>query len=382
MSHRSERRSRLRRGWCFAWRSVSLGLSALALLAAPAIAQRSAERINANTLAVVSGNLNGTYLSFAYDLSAVLDDGDNLRILPVIGKGGGQNIVDVRFLKGVDLGITQSNLLGHYERSREIGSIRDKIVYVAKLFNEEMHLIVRTEVASIEQLAGRKVNFSDVGSGTQLSTRHIFGQLGIKVEEVNMGQADAFEALKRGEIAATVLIAGKPAGSMAKLKHADGFRILPVPFAKPLQAEYLPATLTSEDYPSLIEPGRTVETVAVGSVLIAYNWPKNTDRYRRIEKFVEAFFPRVGEFRKPPRHPKWRETNLTAVVPNWTRFAAAEEWLQKNRPQPQPAAARQEFERFLDGRRMSSAERAALSADDRDKLFREFVEWSQARPRR
>jgi TRAP transporter TAXI family solute receptor len=178
------------------------------------------ERINANTIAIISGNPNATYMSIAYDMSAVLDDGDEVRILPVIGKGGGQNIKDVRFLKGVDLGITQSNLLGYYKRTNEIGTIDDKIVYIAKLFNEEMHLIVRegSGINSLADLAGKKVNFSDIGSGTQLSTRDIFERLGIKPAEVNMGQADAFEALKRGEIAATILIAGKPAGSMARLK--------------------------------------------------------------------------------------------------------------------------------------------------------------------
>ncbi|WP_216072846.1 hypothetical protein, partial [Acinetobacter baumannii] len=67
------------------------------------------ERANANTVAIISGNLNATYLSIAYDLSAVLDDGDVFRVLPVVGKGGGQNIKDVRFMKGVDLGITQLN---------------------------------------------------------------------------------------------------------------------------------------------------------------------------------------------------------------------------------------------------------------------------------
>ena len=270
------------------------------------------ERINSNTIAVISGNLNATYVTIAYDMSAVLDDGDDFRVLPVIGKGGGQNIKDVRFLKGVDLGITQSNLLGYYKRTNEIGPIDDKIVYIAKLFNEEMHLIVRADsgITSLADLAGKKVNFSDIGSGTQLSTRDIFERLGIKPEEVNMGQADAFEALKKGEIAATILIAGKPAGSMAKLKAADGFRILPVAFDKPLQTDYLPATLTSEDYPGLIAPGEKVETVAVGAVLIAFNWPKGTDRYRRIQKFVDAFFPRLAEFQKAPRHPKWREANL------------------------------------------------------------------------
>jgi TRAP transporter TAXI family solute receptor len=372
--------------------AIALFLAILAMLsAAPASAQRRSgpvvpnkpelgslgERINANTIAVISGNLNATYVTIAYDLSAVLDDGDDFRILPVIGKGGGQNIKDVRFLKGVDLGITQSNLLGTYKRSNEIGPIDDKIVYIAKLFNEEMHLIVRADsgVTSIEQLAGKKVNFSDAGSGTQLSTREIFGLLGVKAEEINMGQGDAFEKLRSGEIAATVLIAGKPAASMAKLKAAEGFRILPVAYAKSLQNEYLPATLSSEDYPGLIAPGEKVETVAVGAVLIAFNWPKGTDRYRRIQKFVENFFPRLAEFQKPPRHPKWREANLAAVLPGWKRFEGAEEWLRTR----DKTVEREQFNQFV-ARRASKP--VALSTEERDRLFQEFLSWSKTREAR
>lgn len=335
------------------------------------------ESSNANTVAIVSGNLNATYLTIAYDLSAVLDDGDKFRILPIVGKGGGQNIRDVRFLKGVDLGITQSNLLGYYRRTNEIGPIDDKIVYVAKLFNEEMHLVVRADsgISGIAQLDGKKVNFSDIGSGTQLSTRDIFERLGVKPLELNMGQADAFEKLKSGEIAATVLIAGKPAASMAKLKAAEGFRLLPVPFAKSLQNDYLPATLANADYPGMIAPGGSVETVAVGAVLIAYNWPRDTDRYRRIEKFVENFFPRVAEFQKAPRHPKWLETNLATIVPGWTRSPAAEEWLQRHGAPAQ--LSRAQFEQFLAARGPGEA-----TPENREKLFREFLRWNQARERR
>ena len=337
------------------------------------------ERVNSNTIAVISGNLNATYVTIAYDLSAVLDDGDEFRVLPVIGKGGGQNIRDVRFLKGIDLGITQSNLLGYYKRNNEIGPIDDKIVYIAKLFNEEMHLIVRADsgINAIEQLAGKRVNFSDIGSGTQLSTRDIFERLGIAAQEVNMGQGDAFEKLKSGEIAATVLIAGRPTASMARLKAAEGFRILPVPYAKPLQAEYLPATLAAEDYPGLIAPGQKVETIAVGAVLIAFNWPKGTDRYRRIQKFVDTFFPRLAEFQRPPRHPKWREANLAAVLPGWKRFEGADEWL---RTHAQPQAEREQFDKFLAARRTSKA--AALPTEERDRLFQEFLTWSKTRETR
>jgi len=339
------------------------------------------EQINTNTIAIVSGDLSATYLTIAYDLSAVLDDGDNFRVLPVVGKGGGQNIRDVRYLKGVDLGITQSILLNTFRRTNELGPIDDKIVYIAKLFNEEMHLVVRADsgIRSVEQLAGRRVNFSDIGSGTQLSTRDIFNRLAIKVEEVNMGQGDALEALKSGKIAATVLIAGKPAAAMQQLRVQDGFRFLPIPFAKELQEEYLPVTLTNADYPSMIAANGEVDTIAVDVVLIAYNWPKSSDRYRRIAKFVDQFFPRLAELQKAPRHPKWRETNLAATLPGWTRFAGAEEWLAKNRPQS-AVQARNQFNEFMATR--GGAASAAISAADRERLFEDFLRWSQERDRR
>ncbi len=342
----------------------------------------SSEKVNANTVAIVSGNINGTYLAVAYDLSAVLDDGDEFRILPIIGKGGGQNLRDVRFLKGVDLGITQAILLNTFQKSKELGPIDESITYVAKLFNEEMHLVVRADsgITSVAQLDGKKVSFSDEGSGTQLSARDVFGRLGVKPVEVNMGQADAIEKLKTGEIAATILIAGKPSGAMEKLRAADGFRLLPVPFAKPLQADYLPAALTSKDYPSLIAPGDSVETIAVGAVLIAYNWPRDSDRFRRIEKFVERFFPRLAEFQKPPRHPKWAETNLAATVPGWKRFPAAEEWLQRNNVTAEAASQRAQFERFLETR--PQAENKAISPAERERLFQEYLKWSGTRERR
>ena len=344
------------------------------------------ERINSNTIAIVSGNVNATYLSIAYDLSAVLDNGDEFRVLPVVGKGGGQNIKDVRFLKGIDLGITQSAILNGYRKSSEIGTIDDKIVYIAKLFNEEMHVIVRADsgISMIDQLAGRKVNFSDIGSGTQVSAREIFGKLEIQVQEVNVTPADGLEKLKKGEIAAAIQIAGKPTAATERLKSADGFRILPVPYRKALQADYLPATLTAADYPGLIEPNQTVDTIAVDAVLIAFNWPKGTDRYRRIQKFVDNFFPKLADFQKAPRHPKWKEANLAATLVGWKRFEGADEWLRKHQPvqaqaQVQGQQQREQFDRFLAAR---PAARPGAPPEDREQLFRDFIQWNSARERR
>ncbi|RAI36015.1 TAXI family TRAP transporter solute-binding subunit, partial [Rhodoplanes roseus] len=337
------------------------------------------ERANANTISIVAGGVDSTALTIASDLSAALDDGDAFRILPIAGKGGGQNIRDVRFLKGVDLGIVPANLLGQVQRSTEIGRLDDKISYLAKLFNEEMHVLVRADAAfgGVADLAGKTVNVGAAGSATQLTARDVLDKLGIAVTEVNLGPADALEKLRSGEIAATVLVSGKPAPAVSHLA-GGAFRLLPLPYAKPLHADYLPATLTATDYPGLVGTGSAVETVAVGTVLFAHVWPKGSGRYRRIERFVERFFPRLAELQKPPRHPKWLETSLSATVPGWTRFPAAEEWLRKNAPPPQ--ISREQFERFLASRRVASDE--AATPADRERLFQEFLRWNETRERR
>jgi TRAP-type uncharacterized transport system substrate-binding protein len=221
------------------------------------------------------------------------------------------------------------------------------------------------------------VNFNFVNSGTQLSARDVFDRLGIKVEETNYGTADAFERMKIGEIAASVLASGKPAPAISAVKAADGFHFLPVPLSKALINDYLPTTLTHEDYPGLLAPGQTAETIAAGVALIAYNWPKNTDRYRRIAKFVDAFFPRLADFQKAPRHPKWREANLAAVLPGWKRFEGAEEWLRTHAEAAQ--AGRGNFDQFLAARQ---AQPASLPPGERDRLFQEFLQWNKARERR
>jgi uncharacterized protein len=343
------------------------------------------EQPNENTIGLISGSPNSddTYLQIAYDLAEVLNDGDNLRILPIAGIGGPRNIRDVRSLRGVDIGLTQTNILNNFRRSNErIGQVDDKIVYIAKLFNEEVHLVARANVTSIEQLRGLKVNLDAKGSGTSYSMRDVFNNLGIEVQEVSMSQAEAFEKVKSGEIAATVLIAGKPVRSMTKLSSADGLHFVPISFPSQLRADYYPSSLTHDDYPDMIAAGQSVDTIAVGAVLIAYNWPKtNVDRYRRVQQFVEAFFPKIAEFQKPPRHAKWREVNLAAQLPGWTRFEAAQAWLDAQASQTAQASAENPpgFSQVMkiDGPARQGAPNAVSQNDAA--LFQEFLQWKRSR---
>ena len=337
-----------------------------------------AEAPNENTVGIISGNPYSapTYLQFAYDMAVVLSDGDNLRVVPVVGMGGVQNIRDVRSLKGIDIGFTQSNILNSYLRANKkyaSGGDEDKIVYITKLFNEEIHLIVRPEITSISQLRGKKVNVDEVGSGTAFTMRDVFRRLGVEIKEVNIDLADAIEQMKTGDLAATVLVAGKPVPSIKIIPSEYNFRMLPIPYAQALEENYLPDEFAAEDYPALIPQGKTVETIAVSAVLVAYNWRKDSDRYRRVKKFTEALFNKIDQFRTPSRHPKWRDVNLAGELPGWDRFGVAAALLAEGTGRKQQT--RVSFDKFLETEGLATNS----TPQERDKLFRKFMEWAASR---
>jgi uncharacterized protein len=329
-----------------------------------------------NTVAIVSGTPAGTYLQFAYDMSVVLDEmsGDGLRILPMLGKGGAQNIRDVLALKGVDMGIAQTTDLARVRS--EQADVGNRLSYIAKLYNEELHVLARSEIRTLADLAGKAVNFSDLGGGTQFVARELFQKSGVDVREVNMGQADAIEKMKSGEVAATVYVAGKPGPAFARAPSDRGFHFLPVAYGRQFEDNYYPATLEAKDYPGLIAEGQSVETIAVGAVLIAYNWPEKSIRYKRLDAFVQAFFQKIHDFKKAPRHPKWQEVNLAADVAGWQRFAPAARILRDAgaqtasvRPGADAAALRSEFDRF--------AKERGLTGSSREKVFEDFLRWRE-----
>src|SRR6266481_40280 len=336
---------------------------------APRLEEQWKEKLNANTVAIIAGSPEDTYLDITHDL-AVVRNGENLRILPGVGMGGAQNIRDVLYLKGIDIGITSSQMLRYFASTGELSSALDqRLNYITRLYPEEMHVVAGRGVKTIEELNGKKVNFSDSGSSTQITARDVFGLLGIAVEEVNLSQADAITAIKNGEIAATVVFSGKPAGIFSRISANDNLHLLEIPFSRTLENIYSPAQLEQSLYPNLVDKGQAVQTVAVDAVLITNNWQPASDRYHRVAKFVESLFSRFAEFKKPPRHPKWQEVDLTKELPGWQRFPAAQELLQQ--------AKFDEFRAKFHGGSV-----AAQSATEKQRLFREFREWSEGEGKR
>ncbi|MEN3380999.1 MAG: hypothetical protein V7608_1043 [Hyphomicrobiales bacterium] len=334
------------------------------------------EKVNAGTVTIITAPAGGATSIFGSDMARVLDDDEKqLRVLPILGKGPVRNVVDILYLKAIDMGAVTAEVPEFYRLQYGIADIASRLRYIAKLYNNEVHVVARSDVKSIFDLEGKRVVAqTDVG---YYSAKVIFTRLGINAEFDNRtDDAAAIQKIADGAVDAYIGSTGKVFGLLRNVKNEDrSLHLTAIPYDKRLQDMYLPTRLTSDDYPNLLPAGEGVDTVATSVLLASFNWPEKTERYNRVARFVDAFFSRIDEFHKPPRHPKWKESSISIVVPGWTRFKAAQDWLDANAAKPtaqtpkEPAA---DFIRFLE-----RSGRRNLTSDEKEKLYQQFLEWSK-----
>lgn len=336
------------------------------------------ERANSWTIGLAAGLPEGTFLPFAAEIARNLNDGNDLRVLPIVTPGATDNVRDLLYLRGVDIGITHTDVFEHFRTVENINNIERRINFITGLYVSEIHLVVRPEIKTIQDLAGKKVGFHLQGSGSTVTGPIVFQRLGIKVEPVFVSNAIALERMKTGEIAAIIHNGGKPNGLIRNFKNDANFRLMEIPFEK-FDEFYVPSLVTGDDYPNFIKKGDKVETIAVPAVLAVYNWPRTSDRFRRVSRFVDYMFDRFERFKGPGYNPLWKDINLAAQVPGWSRYWVAEEKLKQLQTQAAAAPASKVDVQFA---RQQAVRAAPGDAVAQERLFQQFLEWSKSQTKR
>jgi TRAP transporter TAXI family solute receptor len=331
------------------------------------------ERKNAWTVGVAGGLLEGTRLRFVDEMARVAADGDNMRVMPFISQGSASNLEDLLYLRGVDVAVTQSDVFEFFRTQRGIPNLDKRVQYIFRFPPSETHIIARKEIQTMEDLRGKKVHFGSDGAAGTLTGPILFQRLGIEVQQVegSMDNPTGMQKVRNGEIDAVVRVTGKPTAYVSSIPANSGLHLVPIPYSKKFTDYYALSEFTNADYPNLVAPGERVDTIGVPGVLAVYNWPKNTDRYRKVERFVGRLFANWDKLLQPPNHPKWKDINLAATVEGWTRYSVAEQELQRLKG---TASGQQELGREFQAF-MSQAGETPKTSPERDALFRQFLQW-------
>ena len=115
-------------------------------------------KINEWTVGLAGGLLEGAPIRLATEIARVVNDGENMHVLPIVTRGPTENVNDLLYLKGVDMAIITRDSLEEYKS--QVPDIQQRITYILNLFPSELHIFVRPEIQSLEDLAGKKVNFN------------------------------------------------------------------------------------------------------------------------------------------------------------------------------------------------------------------------------
>jgi TRAP-type uncharacterized transport system substrate-binding protein len=340
--------------------------------------------INNGLLGIVS---EGT--DYTVDLAlALTSEQSHLRLLPIAGAGALQNAKDVMFARGIDFGIVQTDVLDQIKRNPPFPGVEKYLQYVTKLYDQELHVLAGPDIQSIDDLRGKRVNFGLRDSGTYTTATAVFKAVGVEPDVTNLPHPLALDKLRRGEISALVYVATKPSRLFQDIRPDENLHFLPI--TSNLLSNYTTTTINSDDYPELVSNDAPINTIAVGTVLLAYNWPTKSERYQRVNRFVQAFLSRLNEIKA--RRPKWHDFDISSSVSGWTRFPAAEQWLKKAglSPEPDKATVQEQvpldpkkrdalFREFAEHQKTSDPEKATLHLDpkQREALFQDFAKYQR-----
>ena len=296
---------------------IPLAVLLVATLAAPVIAV---------DMGLITGSDKGTYYQFGLNLQSLVKQGD-IDLNVYTSKGSVENIYAVFQRPATQMGIVQSDVLAFVSRVQTdpvLKRIAKKIKMVFPLYNEEIHVLGRGDIADFDDLADRRVAIGREGSGTYLTARLLFKVSEVQPREMVLIDTDeALAELKAGRIDAMFYVAGYPVKLFAEgVSDTDGLALIPITNKSIV-----------EFYPTVEIPARTyswqanrLNTVAVKAVLVSYDFRRaDCDYVGRFSQILQSNL----EWLKRNGHPKWKFVDLEFPLKGWEQYDCVRKYTQK-----------------------------------------------------
>lgn len=271
---------------------------------------------------ILTGGPNGTYIQFGRDIADIAKECD-LTLNVRESAGSLENFLGVRERRVTQFGIVQSDVLEYLRTyaaddpaiARAISGVR----IAFPLYDEEVHVLARRDIAGLQDLAGRRIAIGVQDSGTFLTASLVLDLAGVQdTTRLTIGPDESLRQLKAGEIDALFYVAGVPT-KLFDDASIDTEKFHFVTISDPvLQAIYAPTTIDGGTYPFQAE---AVQTIAVKAVLMTYGYDPRRNAYHRescnaVRDISHLIFSRFDALQENG-HPKWKQVDLNEIPPGW-----------------------------------------------------------------
>jgi uncharacterized protein len=303
------------------WRLMAAATGLLALtLTVHAQWQRPHERVGSVTIltdGIAEPNSRATRA-----INELAKEIGNVRVMPIAGHGAAVNVRDLIQLRGVDLAVLNSDIFLFLDQTRQSPAARDHIRYVTHIYNQKIYLLARKEFNRIQDFRGRKLGVLSSGTGSHTTATTLFGLLNINVALHALGSDASLDDATLERLDGVLLLSDELARVRLSAQARQDLRVLPIGLTPAMRGVYRPAVIEPQDLPGL-PVAANMETVAVSTLLAAYNWKASQARFADVSKFWTGLSSALPKLRQNAGS-VWQQADINAKIEGWARHSAAQ----------------------------------------------------------
>jgi TRAP-type uncharacterized transport system substrate-binding protein len=252
-------------------------------------------------------------------LAAYANHLPNVRVLPISGHGGAANVRDLLYLRGVDFAVLNSDVLTYLDLTGQYPDARKRLRYVTHMYDQKVFVLARNGINAFNDLRGRRLVVMGENGPGLVTAKSLLGlrKVDAAIEELGLGAVLDDASLRRYDGA--LLLSDEVSRVRLGALMRQEYHLLPVRMTPELQKTYRGAVIDAQEAAGF--SGANVDTVAVSTLLGVFNWAPAQLRYADVTNFIAAFYSNLKGLRRPSQS-VWRQADISATSPGWTRFPA------------------------------------------------------------
>ncbi len=186
-------------------------------------------------IVLATGGPTGTYYAYGMAMGPILAEKTGIKVDAISTGASKANIQSIQ-LGEVDMAVVQNDVMCYAYTGTDLftGEQTQDFSAMAVLYPELCQIIATKEsgIATVADLAGKRVSVGDAGSGVEFNAKQILAAAGIDmnadIQKQNLGFGPSADALKDGKIDAFFCVAGIPTTAITDLAMAKDIVVVAV----------------------------------------------------------------------------------------------------------------------------------------------------------